>query len=176
MPSTSIQLHFADGEYTFALKLPQLIELEEKCGFVDAKGNKRKKPVLEIYAGLLQGRFVDESGTEFGAPHRGAASITDIRETLRLGLIGGGEGLVNGTVIKVSPLLAKSLVERYVDDRPVNESWPVASSVIAASVEGYDPPKKAEPPVEAAAGMKKRRSTTRKSSATRRSRAPTGAS
>lgn len=56
----------------------------------------------------------------------GRERVNDIFETLRLGLIGGG----------MTPAKAKSMVKRYGEDRPLQESIPYAQAVILAAIVG----------------------------------------
>lgn len=98
--SASIPLIFGDGEYTFRLAIGQLNELDEKC---DAG------PMEQM--ARLQG---------------GTWRLKDLRETIRLGLIGGG----------LAPADAFRMVRRYVDDRPLAESVPIAQAVLYAAVIG----------------------------------------
>ncbi|TZG25578.1 gene transfer agent family protein [Sphingomonas montanisoli] len=141
---TDIILPFADGSYKFALLLPQQIELEKSCGYIDAAGNQRRKGAIELYADLIAGVAVIE-GEVVCNPHLGRASAFDCREVIRLGLTGGGKGEVNGAEVNVSAIRAKSLVETYVDTAPIVERWTLALAILRAAVEGYDPPKKAAP-------------------------------
>lgn len=71
---------WADGTYTFRLTVTGAIELEEKCS----------APIATIVTRL----------------NSGAYSVNDVRETIRLGLIGGG----------LKPHDALRLVRAYVDD------------------------------------------------------------
>jgi hypothetical protein len=98
--NASITLAWADGEYLFRLPIGQLRELQEKC---DAG------PMV-IYRRLSNGEW----------------KVDDVRETLRLGLIGGG----------MKPVEALLLVKRYVDDRPWAENVLPATAVILAAVLG----------------------------------------
>lgn len=98
----AITTKWADGEYTFRLAIGQLRELQEKCDCGPP----------EILARLAAQRW----------------RIDDLRETIRLGLIGGG----------TTPVAALKLVERYVDDRPLLESVTVASSILLAALVGAD--------------------------------------
>lgn len=98
--AAEVSLKWADGTYLFRLRIGQLRELQEKC---DAG------PLA-----LLR-RFEQES-----------YRIDDLRETIRLGLIGGG----------LPPLEAMKLVERYVDDRPLAENSGHARIVLMAAVIG----------------------------------------
>ena len=52
---------------------------------------------------------------------------------------------VNGAEVKVSQQLANQLVDRYVLNRPLKDSWSLAVSIVGACIRGYDPPKKAGP-------------------------------
>jgi hypothetical protein len=140
MLSPEIDIAFADGEHHFALKLPQLVELEEKCGYLDATGNKRKRGIVAIYADTRSGLAVNEGGEIVAVPAAGHASASDCREVIRLGLIGGG----------LDPVDARKLVERYVDTQPVVKAWVLAAAILRAAVEGYEPPKKAPPADEPA--------------------------
>jgi hypothetical protein len=105
-----ITFDWADDRYAFQLKLGQIRELEEKCN-----------------AGLLQ------------ILHRLEGHVwrlDDVRETIRLGLIGGG----------TKPDDALKLIRRYVDRQPLFESVVPAKAILSAVLVGVpdDPPKKAE--------------------------------
>lgn len=96
----SITLAWADGDYRFRLPIGQLRELQEKC---DAG------PMV-ILDRLRVGKWL----------------VDDIRESIRLGLIGGG----------MKPLDALVLVKRYVDERPLAENVVHATAVLLAAVMG----------------------------------------
>lgn len=134
MPVTEIELKFADGDYLFALKLPQLAELQTKTGV----------GIFALYGRVLRGRYVLE-GEVVGIAHEGVAYDTDLFETIRLGLIGGGRGLVDGQEVKVDALRARQLVENYCHPAPLRESWSVAAAILTAKIEGYDPGPNVEP-------------------------------
>lgn len=131
---TSLDMDFADGEYLFDLKLPQLIELQEK----------RKAGIFTIYGRVLKGRYLIE-GLMIADTSQAEAFAEDIFETIRLGLIGGGKGIVDGVETDVSSLRAKALVERYCHSAPLRESWAIAAAILGARVEGYEPEKKVAP-------------------------------
>jgi len=96
-----IDLTWADGEHKFNIaKLKCVLELEEKC---DAG-------VAEIFQRIRNGRW----------------KYNDIRETLRLGLIGSG----------MLPDRALMLIQRYVDDRPWSENVLPAQAVLIAAMVG----------------------------------------
>lgn len=127
-----ILLPFADGVYAFALIWGQLQELQEKT---DAGP-------LELYNRVLGGTW----------------RYADVRETIRLALLGGGEGWVgadlgddgqpteNALPIKVTDVIANKLVRRYVDTfaaqyqdpdepQPRDEPMPwTASAFLAAQI------------------------------------------
>lgn len=96
----SISVAWGDGEHRFRLAIGQLRELQEKADAGPA----------EILDRLSSGRW----------------RINDVRETVRLGLIGGG----------MSPPEAHKLTVRYVDDRPWLESVPIAQAVLMAALIG----------------------------------------
>lgn len=141
---TDIWIDFGDGSYKFALLLPQQIEIERVAGFIDAQGNQRRKGIIELYSDVIAGVGV-ESGQIVVNPYLGRASAFDCREIIRLALIGGNAGEVNGSPISVSPVKAKALVEAYIDTAPLVDRWTLACAILRAAVEGYDPPKKAAP-------------------------------
>jgi hypothetical protein len=149
-PQTPIELEFADGAYLFDLKLPQLAELQEKLG----------AGVFAIYGRVMKGRYLI-GDLIVAPPTEGEAFDRDLFETIRLGLIGGGRGVVNEQEIEVSALTAKTLVERYCHPAPLKNSWAIAAAILAARVEGYDPPKKDEP-APAPARRRTRKSTSPK--------------
>ncbi len=96
----SITLTWGDGEHRFRLAIGQLRELQEKCNAGPA----------EIAGRLADGRW----------------RINDVRETVRLGLIGGGMALGD----------AHKLTVRYVEERPWLESVPAAQAVLMAALVG----------------------------------------
>lgn len=124
---THIDLAFADGEYRFALGLAQIHELQTKC----------KTGIGAIYARVLQGRVA--SDPTVGHPGYAAFEVDDVVETVRQGLIGGGEGVVNGEPVKVSPMRANQLVERYLLEMPLARQWDLAAAILYAKIEGYAP-------------------------------------
>jgi tetrahydromethanopterin S-methyltransferase subunit F len=131
VPSNTIELDFADGEYTFALPLARINELQRKCN----------AGIGEIFARLLKG-CVEIKGQVSVAPTMAAFYVEDVVETIRQGLIGGGKGLVNGEEVKVTDGLAHKLIESYVLTKPLVDSWSIAVSILTACIVGYDPPKK----------------------------------
>ena len=164
-PTTALQLEFADGEYLFDLKLPQLLELQEKCGNVGA---------LRIRARVLQGRYLLDGGT-IGVPSEGEAFVEDLFETIRLGLIGGGLGIVNGAEVAVNAITANKLVERYCHPAPLREAWTLAAAILAARFEGYTPPANKKKARRAAKPVTRTpRSNSSRSPKTAASSAPTG--
>lgn len=142
MTQCSIDLEFADGTYTFALPLPQIRELQDSTGI----------GVGGMFARVIKGV------TPVGNDHvlvPGAAEFhaLDLVETVRLGLIGGGKGMVNGEEVKVTPVKARQLVDRYVTPpaAPLVQTWELAVSILGTCVMGFDPPKKDQPAQEPAA-------------------------
>lgn len=142
---TEIVLPFADGSYLFALHLPQIAELQSKCTYTDRAGAKRELGILEIYGMVLAGQMANDDGQMFGLSHEGKASVQMLRETVRLGLIGGRTGTVNGQKVDVDAARALELTERYIDPAPIDEQWGYAAQILRAKVKGYDPKKKEEP-------------------------------
>lgn len=110
-----VTLEFADGEYLFKLKLPQLAELQEKCN----------AGIGAIYTRVLLGEYRAE----------------DLFESIRLGLLGGGTGVVNEQPVKVTDIIARRLVQRYCEPRPLDELHKHALAILSACVIGYSPPK-----------------------------------
>ncbi|OGT55478.1 MAG: hypothetical protein A3E01_09220 [Gammaproteobacteria bacterium RIFCSPHIGHO2_12_FULL_63_22] len=109
---TGISLSFADGNYHFRLPIKRIVEIEAKAGPID----------------LVRHRLIS-----------GGFSIHDVVETIRQGLIGGGKGEVNGIEYVVSDLKANSLIENYVEDKPLAQSHVIARAIISALYVGYEP-------------------------------------
>ena len=96
-----IELAWGDGDHVFNIaKLGLVLELEEKCGC----------GVYEVFTRIRENRW----------------RLHDIRETVRLALIGGGK----------TPAEALGLVKRYVDERPWQENIHVALAVLMAAIVG----------------------------------------
>lgn len=95
-----IQIAWGDGEHVFRLAIPQLLELEEKCN----------AGAIEILNRLMASRW----------------RTNDVREVIRLGLIGGGK----------DPVTAHAHTIRYVDERPLLESVPPAIAILGTALHG----------------------------------------
>lgn len=100
--SCEVTLGFADGEYLFRLPLKRIAELEEKCS----------APVGAIWKRVCI---------------TGDYHATDLIETVRLGLIGGG----------MPALEARNLIDRYCDEWPLMEWHQHAIAILGVCVEGY---------------------------------------
>lgn len=100
MSGAILEIEWADDTHRFRLAIGQLRELQEKCDAGPA----------EIFHRLTEQRW----------------RVEDLRETIRLGLIGGG----------MTPAAALVKVRRYVEDRPLMESVPVARAVLLAALMG----------------------------------------
>lgn len=148
--ATHLELEFADGRYSFALRLPQILELQRSC---DAG-------IFEIYSRVMRGRIA-MNGATMGIPHEAMAHVKDVFDTIRLGLIGGGCGSVDGERVEIDAHRARQLVEAYVHPpAPLKAAWDLAASILYALIEGYSPAQKKSPGVTAKAktGSTKRRS------------------
>lgn len=149
MTANSIELEFGDGQYTFALPLVQIAELQRKTGI----------GIGGLYARVIKGAqavgdkvYLNPGSAEFYA--------LDLVETIRHGLIGGGKGVVNGEEIEVTPLIANKLVDAYVLGQPLQAAWNVAVTVLGVAIVGFEPPKKGEPAKAPATGRGKRKTKT----------------
>lgn len=129
-PPPNITLPFGDGDYLFALFVPQIGELQTKCGI----------GIGGLFARVLRGRYVLNDGRNVGMPTEGEYYLADLTETIRLALIGGNSGVVDGETVKVDPVRAKQLVEAYVfPARPLDEAWTLAAAILSALINGYQP-------------------------------------
>lgn len=112
----SITLVWAGGEDVFCLsKVGLILDLEDKC---------------RAGIGVISARL-----------ENGAYSLNDVRETIRLGLIGGG----------ATPERAMTAVKSHVDENPLSHSVLVALAVVRAVLFGFpadDPVGKEKPEAE----------------------------
>lgn len=94
--SGRVKIHWGDGEHMFRLPYRQLQELQDKTGVGPEE---------------LANRIA-----------KGTWKVDEIRETIRLGLIGGG----------MEPMKALTLTIRYVDNRPWLENKQPAYLILLA--------------------------------------------
>lgn len=113
---------WADKHYTFRLPVAQLLELQELTD----------QGPYELLNRMRDSRW----------------RVQDIRETIRLGLIGGG----------LAPDQAAIMVRRYVDQRPLAENIPACLMILTAAVVGV--PTDAPPKSKGARQARGRRSQT----------------
>jgi len=101
--STAVYAPFGGRDCKFELRLGEIRELERIC----------KAGIAAIYLRVSMLQF----------------AIDDIRETIRLGLIGGG----------LAPAEAQATILFSVDGRPINESTQLAADILKACFEGVMP-------------------------------------
>jgi len=115
----SIPLPFGDGEYQFRLSWAGASEIERKSNAT----------ILVIFDRVMNGQ----------------ASLSDIVETIRQGLIGGEGGVVDASPVDTPPHVVNSLLERYVtgpEREPLADSLSITRAVLSAFVVGYAPAQK----------------------------------
>lgn len=145
---TAVTFSFADGEYRFWLPMPQVIELQRKCGQTDNDGKLFPKSILTIFDQISEGMGQDGTGNVLWIGG-GAALPNECNEVLRLGLIGGNNALVDDAEVQVGPNRAKELVELYgYPARPLSEVMANAWRVLHAAIVGVDVKKKADSPAK----------------------------
>lgn len=134
---TACEAKFGDGEYRFWLPLPQIFELERLCD----------TSILAIEERLRGALGQDAAGnTDFIGG--GDARVQEVRETIRLGLIGGNHGLVDGQEVEVGPLRAKQLADLYCyPARPLSEAVVMAWLILSSAIFGVRLKKKEPEPV-----------------------------
>ena len=136
--NTAAEIPFADGTYRFWLPMPQVIELERKTESSISAIEERLRGAIGV------------DGEEFVFIGGGSAMMADVRETIRLGLIGGGSGMVDGVEVEVGPNTARALLDAYVyPTRPLSEGILVAWRILHAAIHGIELKKKAEAPAPA---------------------------
>lgn len=112
MPVGSVSISWRNGDDEFCIaQVKTVIALEEKCGC----------GVYEI-AGRLQSVLAHAEAGQIG----GRAYLNDIREVIRLGLIGGGK----------EPEVANKIVATNVDGYPLAHSVLVANKIVEAYLIG----------------------------------------
>lgn len=97
---TAYTAFFGDQEYTFKLTPALIRELESKCG---------------SGVGMIANRLFSRNFAQ-----------TDLTETIRLALIGGG----------TTPKRAHELIVAYVDGRPLIETYELASKILERTLLG----------------------------------------
>jgi hypothetical protein len=133
---TDLELDWGDGRYIFRLTLEGIDELQRKTG----------KGLGENFADLLAGRYINPDATNpnapfatFGMPIEAKWTRAAVMETIRLALVGGGSGMVDGKKAEVDPLRATQLMSLYCyPARPLKEAWDLATAILTAVVEGVE--------------------------------------
>lgn len=104
-----ITIAWGDGEYTFRLGYGELRQIQEVC----RAGPQRIADRLKPYDAKTN-------------PHGDNWFVEDIRETIRIGLIGGG----------MDSIAALGKVTRFVDSRPLVENRYIAWAILMEAVVG----------------------------------------
>lgn len=143
MADTAVEKKFGGDLYRFWLPLPQVIELERKCGVRATDGTVTPKSVFTIYDQLSGGLVPDDdSPGYFGG---GTGLIADARAVIKAALVGGNYGLADGVEVEVGPGRASELVDAYTyPNRPMIEAVHLAWFILHAAIIGIDVKKKDE--------------------------------
>lgn len=142
--ATWARLPFADGVYRFQLRRKEIAELERLCSYRDAEGNLRSMGIGGVFARMARGRPLLPNGEPDWQRQSMAEVLAaeiierDIIETIRLGLIGGGEGEVGGETLAVSPARALQLIDTYVAGHPIEDAWTLAFAVLGLVMFGIE--------------------------------------
>jgi hypothetical protein len=104
-----VTIAWGDDEYNFRLGYGELRQLQEAC----EAGPRRIASRLMLY---------DAARNPFGDDYR----LADVRETIRLGLIGGGKTQSEALI----------LVRKFVDSRPLEENRLIAFSILQPVIWG----------------------------------------
>lgn len=130
--ATDFLADFGDGEYRFWLPLPQLFAFERDHG-----------PLLEFWGKLADSIGIDSEGKfQFLGPN--GASAAAMHDLVRVALIGGNHGMVNGEEVEVGPTTAKNLARDYLfPHRPLAEAAALSFRIADAYVRGVEVKKKA---------------------------------
>lgn len=159
-PSTTLELEIGDGIYRCKLNLPQIAELQTKCGIPvrHPEYGEMIKPtgIGAVTARVLKGRYKLRDGSVFGEPLEAEFFAHDCLEVVRLALIGGGGGIVDGEDVAVDAIRARQIMDRYVQPMPWDRIWELAAAILLANIHGYSPTaKEAAPPPKKARAPRK---------------------
>lgn len=126
----TLTTEWADGVYSFCLTIGALEELKEKTGAGPEELMARLMVLPETEGGI-------GASIRHGLLRPGP---TDLKEIVRLGLVGGG----------MDPVKARALAMRYVERRPRAESYAIAFSILGAVINGCPEPlaKKSDAPAD----------------------------
>lgn len=125
-----VVLEWANGEYLFALRLEQIEALESECR--NPHTGKNGVGIAAIWMRLTSGTWY----------------VSDITNTIRLGLIGGGMGAVEAMRL-VNNYVSTVPLSSIKNDRGPNSPLVVAQAILASAmvgVVGDDPGKEQETP------------------------------
>ena len=124
---TDLVTNFGDGQYRFWLPLKEVAEFEGKFGSILSI-----EPRLRSAVGLDE----DNKPVFIGG---GSADGAACREIVRLGLIGGKAGEIDGEEAEIGPQRARELIDLYAwPNRPLGETAALAWRILAAAIYGNE--------------------------------------
>ena len=124
-----IWLNFGDGVYLAHLKNKRIDAVETVTGAA----------LGDIYARSLTGMYRDTDGEWIVQPLEAKWSNKELVEVVRQGFIGGAKCIIDGVEKPVNDFQVNSLIASYLDERPRVELWKLASAILFATMEGYEP-------------------------------------
>lgn len=139
-PSLRVDLwaNIFDGQYRLLLTPHLMRELEQKCGYVDHRGDYHPQGIMALYGQVAKGRY-ELDGKTVGFTVEGQTSVLTCHEVVRLALIGGGLAVVNGQTIKIDPQRAGQLVANYLVHGPAEAAWDLAYIILHTRMVGRAP-------------------------------------
>lgn len=124
-----IWLNFGDGVYLAHLKNKRIDAVETVTGAA----------LGDIYARSLTGMYRDVDGDWIVQPLEAKWSNKELVEVVRQGFIGGAKSIIDGVEKPVNDFQVNGLIASYLDERPRVELWKLASAILYATMEGYEP-------------------------------------
>lgn len=134
-----VWLQFGDGVYLAHLKNKRIDAVETVTG----------ASLGDIYARSMSGVYRDTDGEWVVLPTEAKWSNKELVEVVRQGFIGGAKAIIDGVEKSINDYQVNAAIASYLDDRPRIELWKLASAILYATMEGYEPGEAegAKPPI-----------------------------
>lgn len=131
---TRLEAAFAGGRFTFWLPMPRVVEIER-----GPQGHRHDKrypvSIFQLYDELGAGLGLNgDTPVYLGG---GRSIVSDARNVVLQGLIGGGKGMIDGAEVEVGAMRASEMIDAYAyPHRPAVEIVHLAWSILHAAING----------------------------------------
>jgi len=133
----AVELPFAGGKFRFRLGELEIVLLELGYAHPLSKAGTKAPPMRlgAAYARLVRGRYLQD-GVEVGVPGEADFSVIEVTALIRMALLGGGGGTIDGRAISWRDHDVDTYLAEHIHPLPLLQRWDLALAALGIRMQG----------------------------------------